>query len=200
MSDLVGMRVREGVRMGTVQSVSDQAIRLAWVDSSILSPETETVSRETLSARKLELLTLTDGWQPFEVQKKPLTLYEDLQQILSWDALEEAKKPAKKRPKGASTGKGLEKKAREKRRAKARTKGARGGGHNPFKVKNKLGPGPRGGTNTKTNKWKCKCPTPYKCLCKAGKVRKNITISRGYKKIYNRAYKQWSKTARQKQA
>jgi hypothetical protein len=189
MNDLIGMRVREGSRMGTVESVSDEAIRLAWVDSSILSPARETVSRETLPTRNLELLTLTEGWQPFAA--RPPTLYEDLQQLLSLDFLEEAKKSAKKRPKGASTGKGLEKKAREKRRARARPKAARGGGHNPFKTRSKLGPGPRGGTNSKTNKWKCKCPTPYRCLCRAGKVKKVIRIGKPYKKQYNVQYKKW---------
>lgn len=100
------------------------------------------------------------------------------------EALVEAKDKSQK-------GMSLDKKARAKRKEKKSSSG----GHNPFKTKSKLGPGPRGGQNSKTGKWKCSCKTPYKCLCrKKGGGTKTIRIKRSYKKPYNSEYKKFRKS------
>lgn len=63
--------------------------------------------------------------------------------------------------------------------------------HSPFKRKQKLGPGPRGGTNTKTGEWDCNC-NGYQCQCTHDDgSKKTIKIKRGYKQKYNKQYKKW---------
>lgn len=89
----------------------------------------------------------------------------------------------------AKSGKDLERKIRAKRKSKE------GGGHNPFKTKTKLGPGPRKGRNSQTSKWHCKCSN-YKCSCVAGKRHKTIKIQRAWKKNYNAEFKAWRKHQR----
>jgi len=69
--------------------------------------------------------------------------------------------------------------------------------HYPFKTKAKLGPGPRGGTNRRANKWQCTCGN-YVCTCKGvgGETKgqtKQVVIGQGYKRDYNKEYKSWSK-------
>jgi hypothetical protein len=63
--------------------------------------------------------------------------------------------------------------------------------HWPYKNKSKLGPGPRGGENSQTDGWNCKCAN-YKCACKGPEGKKRtIVIDKGYKKAYNKEYKAW---------
>lgn len=200
--DLVGMTVRnsEGA-VGRISGVKASTLRIQWLNEGVLNPKYETLAiSDRKSVSKLELLTLMDGWKPMsEATEKPgtarsLSLVEDLENLLAEDVSSEPLEEAAKKSgsKSKASGKSMEKKAREKRRSRA--KGGGGAGkHNPFKTKKHLGPGPRSGENSQTRKWKCACPTPYKCLCKAGKKRKTVRIKRAYKKDYNKEYKQFRK-------
>ena len=71
--------------------------------------------------------------------------------------------------------------------------------HSPFKRKDKLGPGPRRGTNAKADSWDCKCDS-YSCKCKGvGRNRgrdKKVKIDKGYKRDYNKEYKRFVRTRR----
>jgi len=59
----------------------------------------------------------------------------------------------------------------------------------PFKRKDTLNDGPRGGENAKASKWDCKCKN-YKCTCTDDEGnKKSFKIKKGYKKKYNREYK-----------
>jgi hypothetical protein len=67
--------------------------------------------------------------------------------------------------------------------------------HWPFKIKSKLGPGPRGGRNKQTDRWECTCGN-YICMCKGTGgdnkgQKKEVRIGREYKKEYNSLYKAW---------
>jgi hypothetical protein len=202
MNALIGMRVRDGQgRNGFIAEASDSGLQIYWTDDSVLRPLVEHVSAPS---QGLQVLTLTEGWKPMADEigtARSRTLVEDLENLMAEaDQLTEKKAAAPSaKPERAtvkrSTGKSLEKKAREKRSARAKHLGR---GRNPFKTKSKLGPGPRHGTNSQTNAWKCSCKSPYKCLCKSGKKKKTIRIGRGYKKAYNHEYKAWSKGQRSK--
>lgn len=67
--------------------------------------------------------------------------------------------------------------------------------HNPFQNKAKLGPGPRGGTNQRRNRWSCS-GSGYDQVC-VGIAEDNngqilrIRIDPEYKAQYNREYKRW---------
>jgi len=202
MEGLVGMRVRDRAgRSGLVAAVVKNELRLHWTNEGVLTPIRERLELDSSDVEQVEVLTLTEGWRPLSEGLEtaaPRTLIEDLESLLSEPGqLDEVGKSGAGRPGAnnparrakAGSGKSLEKKSREKRRSRK----TGGGGHNPFKTKRKLGPGPRAGTNSQTQKWKCSCPTPYKCLCKAGKRRKVVRIKRGYKKDYNHEYKAWRK-------
>lgn len=220
-AQLVGMRIRDRAgKSGLVRQADDAALFLHMTEASALFPEQEIVwSDDSARIRELEVLTLTEGWKPmlneFDVERRPRSLVEDLNDLFSeideaeaaelkesradetLEALEEAKrvlKSAASKKKGASkaSGKNLEKAARSDRRSSKK----KGAGHNPFKSKDHLGPGPRGGQNSKTDNWKCSCATPYKCLCRAGKRKKVVRIKRDYKKVYNKQYKAWAKDQR----
>jgi len=75
-------------------------------------------------------------------------------------------------------------------------KEAQGDGHNPFKRKKHLGPGPRDGENDETKQWKCVC-NDYDCACypQGNNKRKAFTfkIDRAWKKRYNAEYRAWRK-------
>lgn len=63
--------------------------------------------------------------------------------------------------------------------------------HWPYKRKSKLGPGPRGGTNKKTDNWNCNCSN-YRCQCKGPEgAKRTIVIDKAYKRAYNQEYKSW---------
>jgi hypothetical protein len=188
MDELLGMRVRdeEGHR-GSISAAGEDELRIEWTDEAILRPRVERLAPFDRRARKLEILTLTEGWQPMttlitEVGSAPRSLIDDLERLLveSSAPLEEA------------SGKSLEKKARAGRQARSKER-KKSGGHNPFKTKSRLGPGPRHKTKTKTGAWKCACPSPYKCLCRSGKKRKTIKIKKSYKGPYNKEYKAFRK-------
>jgi hypothetical protein len=204
MDAIVGMRVRDSRgATGCVQAATPNSLRVKWTHESVLAPTFQDIPLASSNAlRGLEVLTLVDGWKPLaeavgkpEGAKRPKTLSEDIEGLVAEaSALVEKKKGLPGNTPPPKKGKDLEKKAREKRSsAKTPEKKSGGGGHNPFKTKSKLGPGPRHGQNSQTNKWKCSCPTPYKCKCKAGNVRKTIRIKRAYKKDYNHEYKAWRK-------
>jgi len=197
MDGLLGMRVRDEVgHDGCIVEAGQRSLRIDWTDTGVLTPKEERLWLESQETRKLQVLTLTEGWKPMsdlirESSAAPKSLLEDLEGLLA-ESSESIAEPITEATKKVS-GKSLEKKAREKRRSRGK-EGKKGrGGHNPFKTKTKLGPGPRHGTNSQTHKWKCSCPTPYKCMCRAGKKRKTIKIKRSYKKNYNVDYKQWRK-------
>lgn len=61
----------------------------------------------------------------------------------------------------------------------------------PFKRKDVLNKGPRGGENRKANKWDCEC-SDYECTCKNKDTgrKKTVKIKKKYKKGYNKEYKQ----------
>jgi len=97
----------------------------------------------------------------------------------------------------------LDEAARYVRRAEALLEA---GKNYPFKYKSKLGPGPRGRTNTKTGYWDCagKCKTSgsgttCKCKGKGGEVRTIFTPA-GYKKAYQKQYKKWRSSSAGKAA
>lgn len=206
---VVGLRVLDADgKTGCVVDANADSLQLEWTHRSVLVPSRERVSIVSPKMHQLQALTLTEGWKPMselirEAGSAPKSLLEDLQGLLAEsigpepEALEEASKKSatKAAASSAPRGKDLEKQAREKRRAKGK-EGKKGGGHNPFKTKTKLGPGPRHGTNSQTKKWKCRCATPYKCLCRAGKLHKVVRIKPGYKKSYNHEYKAWRKGQR----
>jgi hypothetical protein len=81
----------------------------------------------------------------------------------------------------------------------AKRRKRRSPGHNPFKYKSKLGPGPRGGKNSKSDEWTCKKSGKYSQICRhSSGYKKRITIDPGYKSAYNKEYRSWraAKTAR----
>lgn len=203
-----GMQVRSGKpfeapeKVGIIESITETEVNIRWFEKSMLDSKTESVSFADPRLNQIELLTLTHGWTSMadaSNAEKGTTrsLVDDLRSLLSEEVeveaaeVEEDAEPVEEAAEVAeASGKSLEKKAREKRKEK---KG--GGGHNPFKTKSRLGPGPRNGQNSQTKKWKCSCTTPYKCNCrnKDGRT-KVIRIKRGYKKSYNADYKQWRKS------
>ena len=205
MDGLLGSRVRDAVHSGMVVGASPSFLEVEWTDKGVLTPTLERIPVGAAAVRELQVLTLEEGWRPMsdairEAGGKPKSLLEDLQSLLEESSAEPLDEAAKHKKKAAGSrrpggGKSLEKKAREKRRARSSDKKNRGG-HNPFKTKTKLGPGPRKGSNSQTHKWKCACATPYKCLCRSGKKRKTVRIKRDYKKDYNHEYKAWRKNQR----
>lgn len=74
--------------------------------------------------------------------------------------------------------------------------------HWPYKVKKRLGPGPRGGKNKRADDWECTCGS-YKCTCKGISPetkgqKKTVLIGKEYKKTYNAEYKAWAKKHKKK--
>lgn len=208
MEALLGMRVRDrdGID-GCVSGVADGELQIEWTHLGVLMPARERLSTVSSRAQQLQALTLTEGWKPMselirESGSAPMSLLEDLQSLLQESTVPEeldeaAKRKSKKQAAASKKGRGkdLEKKAREKRHSRSKeVVKKRGGGHNPFKTKKKLGPGPRHGTNSESKHWKCRCASPYKCLCRsADGHRKVVTINKGYKHDYNKDYKAWRK-------
>ena len=92
---------------------------------------------------------------------------------------------------------------RSSRMSLARRRKKRSPGHNPFKYKAKLGPGPRQGRNKKTGKWTCTRSGKYTQRCKhSSGYTKTVRIDPGYKTAYNQEYRKWraAKTAKYRDA
>lgn len=88
--------------------------------------------------------------------------------------------------------------AKAKRRKPKGDAPSKTGSHNPFKRKTKLGPGPRGGRNKKTDTWVCWGTGPYaqKCYNQRSGYTKNVNINRAWKAAYNAEYKVWRASKR----
>jgi hypothetical protein len=195
MNELLGMRIRNGEgRGGRITAFDSKGLQVEWLDETVLFPTKESLSVAGLQDEvDLQVLTLTEGWKSMsdvmrEMGTAPKSLLEDLEGLLTESSL-----PLEEATKKGASGKGLEKKARETKRSKSK-EGKRSAGHNPFKNKSRLGPGPRHGTNAKQSAWKCSCASPYKCLCRGkGGKKKTIKIKKNWKRSYNSEYKQFRK-------
>jgi len=207
MRHLLGMTARsaDGSNVGRVVNTGDGAVEIRWIREGMLSAAPTIVTEE--NSADVHFLTLTEGWQEYffktpgqqpATQPRTLSLLEDIRQLHEKVKYKKNKGKGrghgKKDKSGQASGKSLELKAREKRITRKKLKAKKKGGHNPFKTKTNLGPGPRSGVNKQTHRWKCACRTPYKCSCKGpGGKRKTIRIRRGYKRAYNHQYKSWRK-------
>jgi len=76
--------------------------------------------------------------------------------------------------------------------------------HYPFRKKRKIGPGPKGQTLERADRWSCDCETVghiQTCECKGvktktgrpSKARKTVRNDLRKKKKYRKAYKAWKK-------
>lgn len=63
--------------------------------------------------------------------------------------------------------------------------------HNPFRNQRSIGPGPRGGSNSETQTWRCRRRGRYAQVCDDGQRQKEIPVDIVYKRRYNREYRKW---------
>jgi hypothetical protein len=170
-------------------------VQIGWEDSGKLLPREETLDVDNPRLKEqIEVMTLDAGWAPlgnFTSESgaptpghSTITQMRRLLDQMEFFEFHELMDRAE-RLLGRGLFEAAEKLVERAQEILEKTK------HWPFKTKDPLGPGPRGGTNKKADKWDCKCSN-YSCICtnKEGQ-KKKVKISKSYKKAYNKEYKKW---------
>jgi len=146
-------------------------VKIGWDDGKILPREEKLDQFNSRVQNQIEVLTLDAGWRPlgeftgFSGAPNTAATQQAISQLRT--LMSEADAMPRKRALAEASK------------------------HWPYKNKNTLGPGPRGGTNKKVPEWDCKCSN-YTCQCKGKEGRKKtVKIDKGYKKVYNSEYKKW---------
>jgi hypothetical protein len=164
------IRDQQGNR-GRILDFSSDSIRVGWDLEGTTAIREESLSFEDPSIRfGLEILTLDRGWARLGTFiERPNSVHETVRSCIREIESLLAEETSSKKKKSSE--------------------------HNPFSNKKRLGPGPRGDTMARKQRWKCS-GSNYNYVCKGiapetkGRTLK-IHIDPDYKARYNREYKRW---------